>query len=405
MAQAWQRAGEHAGRDVHRERTDGYTPPTPALLVSAVAEVREMRLLVARLRTLLDVAPVESAPADHAARGGGARLRRGLGVAFGVLAVFAFVRLVDVSAALRQVSHLRVGVALLSGAAFLSAYVVRAVRWRCLLSPTKVTVRRLAAIYQVSTFLNWLLPVQAGELAKSLLLRRSDGVPVSRSLATVGMDRAMDLLPAIVLLGLAPFVHLQLSRPLWFVLVLASSGLALALLGLAWAARRRHDVSQLLNGRLGSRLPRGPRERIEPLIGTFLDTLVALTRRRAVLLMAVVLTLAAVCLDALFCLLAFRAVGVHVSPLVALYGYTLFNLTFILPTPPGHVGTNEVIGLLIFAGVFGVARSGVAAMFLFAHPWTAVLLTTSGLACLSRLGLGVRDALRLAGGRATEASR
>jgi hypothetical protein len=57
---------------------------------------------------------------------------------------------------------------------------------------------------------------------------------------------------------------------------------------------------------------------------------------------------------------------------------------------------------LIFAGVFGVARSGVAAMFLFSHPWTAVLMTTSGLACLSRLRLGVRGALRLAGGREME---
>ena len=76
-------------------------------------------------------------------------------------------------------------------------------------------------------------------------------------------------------------------------------------------------------------------------------------------------------INALFCLLAFKAVGVTISPQVALYGYTLFNLAFILPTPPGHLGSNELVGLLIFAGVFGISRSGVAAMFLFSHPWTA----------------------------------
>ena len=63
-------------------------------------------------------------------------------------------------------------------------------------------------------------------------------------------------------------------------------------------------------------------------------------------------------LDALFCLLAFRAVGVTVPVLVVLYGYTLFNLSFILPSPPGQVGSNELIGLLIFSGVFRINRPG-----------------------------------------------
>jgi uncharacterized protein (TIRG00374 family) len=285
--------------------------------------------------------------------------------------------------------------------AFLGAYLVRSVRWRLLLSPTKVPVGRLAAIYQVATFLNWLLPVQAGELAKSLLLRRSDGVPVSRSLATVSMDRAMDLLPAIVLVVAAPFMHLHLSRALWVVLLLASAAVVVGLLGLAWIVRGPRRAPRLLT----RVLPRGARHRIEPLIATFAETLAALMRRRSLLLAAAVLTVVSVCLEALFCLLAFKAVGVGVTPLVALYGYTLFNLAYILPTPPGHVGSNELIGLLVFAGVFGVDRSGVAAMFLFVHPWTAILITTSGLICLSRLGVGFRAAFRLAAGPEAEDRR
>ena len=51
-----------------------------------------------------------------------------------------------------------------------------------------------------------------------------------------------------------------------------------------------------------------------------------------------------------------------VSPPVALYGYTFYNLAFILPTPPGQVGSNEVIGLLIFmVGWWTVRREGVLA--------------------------------------------
>jgi hypothetical protein len=85
-----------------------------------------------------------------------------------------------------------------------------------------------------------------------------------------------------------------------------------------------------------------------------------------------------------------------VAPAVVLYGYTFFNLAFILPTPPGQVGSNEFIGLLIFSGLFGVDRSGVGAMFLFSHPWTAMLMTVSGLICLSAMGLTLRSTMRLA---------
>src|SRR5205823_13507770 len=123
----------------------------------------------------------------------------------------------------------------------------------------------------------------------------------------------------------------------------------------------------------------------------------ALVRQPRVMLVAAAYTAAAVALDALFCLLAFRAVGVSVALPVVLYGYTFFNLAFILPTPPGQVGSNELVGLLLFSGVLGVEKSGVGAMFLFSHPWTGVLMTISALICLSAMGLTLGRALRLAG--------
>ena len=128
----------------------------------------------------------------------------------------------------------------------------------------------------------------------------------------------------------------------------------------------------------------------------FVDSLLALIRRPRQLLTAAGYTAVAISLDALFCLLAFRAVGVHVAVPVVLYAYTFFNLSFILPSPPGQVGSNELIGLLIFSGAFGVNRSGVGAMFLFSHPWTAILMTISGLGCLSAMGVGIRATFRLA---------
>jgi uncharacterized protein (TIRG00374 family) len=323
-------------------------------------------------------------------------LRTGVGLCAGAILIVAFLKLVDIGAVYRRLEHLSIGFALLSGVAFLGAYVVRAMRWRCLLRPYEVSVRRAVAIYQVATFLNWLLPVRGGELAKSLLLRRSDGIAVSRSLATVSMDKAMDLLPALVLLSLLPFVRLHLSRPLWVLLLSAMLAVGIGVLVLALAAWRRECALAVLTRPLATILPSGVRDRLEPCIVLFVDTLVALIRQPRLILVAAAYTAGAVALDALFCLLAFQAVGVSISVPVVLYGYTFYNLAFILPTPPGQVGSNELVGLLIFSGVFGLNRSGVGAMFLFSHPWTAVLMTASGLLCLSVMGLSLRHTLRLA---------
>jgi uncharacterized protein (TIRG00374 family) len=323
-------------------------------------------------------------------------VRIAIGVLAGAVLIGVFLTLVDPNAVLERLAHLKIGFALACGVAFLGAYVVRALRWRWLLRPCQVSASRAIAIYQVATFLNWLLPIRGGELAKALLLRRTNRIDVSHSLATVSMDKTMDLLPAAVLLALVPFVHPRLSGTLWVLLLSAMVVVLTAGLALALAAWRRDQAMALLSGLLAVLLPARLRHRVEPFVARFIDTMLSLIRQPHVLLMAAGYTAVAVCLDALFCLLAFRTVGASVSVPVVLYGYTFYNLAFILPTPPGQVGSNELIGLLIFSGVFGLGRADVGAMFVFSHPWTAALMTTSGLVCLSLMGLTLSGTLRLA---------
>jgi uncharacterized membrane protein YbhN (UPF0104 family) len=210
------------------------------------------------------------------------------------------------------------------------------------------------------------------------------------------MDKAMDLMPAACLLAVAPFAGLHLNRTLWLVLTGALVALGAGAGILAAAAWRRDLAVALVVRPLRAVLPGGLRDRIAPFITGFIDTLLALLRRPRILLVAAGYTVLALTLDALFCLLAFWAVGVNVPLLVVLYGYTLFNLSFILPSPPGQIGSNELIGLLIFSGIFRVDRAGVGAMFLFSHPWTGLLMTCSGMACLSAMSLTLRGTFRLA---------
>jgi uncharacterized protein (TIRG00374 family) len=322
-------------------------------------------------------------------------LRTGLGLAMGALLIVTFLRLVNVGAVYQRLTHLNFGIALLCGATFLAAYIVRAMRWRLLLRPSRVSIRLAVAIYQIGIFLNWLLPIRGGEVGMSLLLRRSTGVPVSQSLAAVSMDKAMDLAPAACILAVMPLVGLRLSQSLWLVLAGAVAACCFGVCFLTVAAWRRERAIALVARPLEMMLRGDARDRVRPFIAGFTDTLLSLLRRPRLLAGAAAYTVVAVTLDALFCLLAFWAVGVAVPVLVVLYGYTLFNLSFILPSPPGQVGSNELIGLLIFSGVFRVSRADVGAMFLFSHPLTGILMACSGLTCLSAMSLNLRSTLRL----------
>ena len=135
-----------------------------------------------------------SAPRPLTVRVRRVALRTAVGLGTGAVLIVVFLRLVNIGAVARHLAHLNVGLALLCGVAFLGAFVVRALRWRCLLTPTcRVSIRRAVAIYQVAIFINWLLPVRGGELVKCLLLRRSDGVPISRSLNPDWPELAMRL--------------------------------------------------------------------------------------------------------------------------------------------------------------------------------------------------------------------
>jgi uncharacterized protein (TIRG00374 family) len=342
----------------------------------------------------LAAATVPGVPRPSARRALAFPLRTAAGLAVALLFLVAFVRLVHLSSVAQRLQHLRLGLALLCGLVFLSAYGVRALRWRWLLAPHRVGVLRVVAIYQVATFLNWLLPVRGGELVKCLLLGRLDTIPISRSLPSVTMDKAMDLLPALGLLLLLPFVPLHLSRPLWGLLLGVLAVLALGVLLLVLLLWRRPLALALLT-RLTARCPDGVRQHLAPFVGRFLEALLALAVRPRLLLIAAAYTAVAVVLDALFCWLAFGAVGAALAFPVVLYGYTFYNLAYLLPTPPGQIGSNELVGLLVFSGLCGLNRSAVAAMFLFSHPWTALLMAGSGMLALSALGLSVRQTLAL----------
>ncbi len=323
-----------------------------------------------------------------------------VGLLIGIGLLFLVSRFVNIPAAFTVLQqHLTtprgILLALLSGLAFLLAYCVRGMRWKLFLNSIgQVSTFKAIRLFLIGVFINFLLPVQGGEVAKSLMLKRNVGIPISRSLPTVAMDKSLDLLPALFIIAIVPFLDVRMDIKLWLVLGTVSALLIGIVFFIALAAWKRSSAIHLLHKIMGM-LPRSLGGKAEGFAIGFVDALLLAASRPRTFLFAFLLTCVAVSLDSLYAMLAFWTIGYPISYGTILFGYTVFNMFYILPNPPGQVGSNEAVGLLVFTGLLHIPPDKVLAMIVFAHPWTALLMSISGMACLSSLGLTFSNAIQL----------
>lgn len=322
-----------------------------------------------------------------------------IGLLLGIGLLFLVSRFVDIAATIHVLQQnlatpRGIVLALCSGVAFLLAFSIRGMRWKLFLNPiSNISTFTAIRLVLVSIFINFLLPINGGEIAKVLMLRRIAGVPISQSLPTVAMDRALDLLPAFFVMTLVPLLGLQMDIKLWLVLGTVGGLFISLVLFVGLAAWQRHTAIALLR-KIMTILPRSIGGKIEAFATGFVDSLLIGASRPRIFIPAVLLTCIALVFDSLFAMLAFWTIGLTISFGTAIFGYTLFNMFYIFPTPPGQVGSNEAVGLLIFTGLLRLSPSKVAAMFIFSHPWAALLMCTVGPICLKTLGLTISTAMK-----------
>ncbi len=329
-------------------------------------------------------------------------VRTVLGLLIGLAMLFLISRFVDISttiSALRQ--HLTtprgITFALLAAASFIAAFSIRGARWRLFLSRIcDISVFKSIQIFWVAVFLNFLLPVQGGELGKSLILKRIKRVPISQSLPTVAMDKSLDLMPALIIMAAVPFIPgIHMSATLWAILGLVGGILLGIIFTVALMAWNRAAATKFIHMMLQI-LPRGIGAKIEGFALGFVDSLLDGASRPKTFIPAILLTCLAITCDGLFAWFAFLTVGVNnMSFGTAIFGYTTYNMFCILPTPPGQVGSNELVGVLVFGSLLGFPKDQVLAMYLFSHPLAALIMTTMCLICLGGLGISLKSAIKI----------
>ena len=202
----------------------------------------------------------------------------------------------------------------------------------------------------------------------------------------------MDLLPALLIMIIVPFLGIRMYMKLCFVLGTVAS-LFLCLMLFVGLAAWKQDAAIALLSKTSAILPKTLGDKITGFATGFIETILGGVRRPKIFIPALLLTCLAVIFDSLFALFAFWTTGLSISFGTAIFGYTVFNMFFILPTPPGQIGSNEAVGLLVFSGLLHLPKYGVTAMIIFSHPWAALIMCVAGLISLKALGLTFSTAI------------
>jgi uncharacterized protein (TIRG00374 family) len=119
----------------------------------------------------------------------------------------------------------------------------------------------------------------------------------------------------------------------------------------------------------------------------FVDSLLLSAKNPRILFLSVLLTMLAVVCDGAYNFFGFWTIGYPITFGSAVFGYMVFNMFYILPNPPGQVGSNEIVGLLIFTGILHVPPDRVTAMIVLFHLWSGILMCAMGMISLSSLGV------------------
>lgn len=306
-----------------------------------------------------------------------------LGLLLGILLILLWLRMIDIQELWQDIQKVKLPILALALSIYMLAYFVRSIRWHLLMDEAKrPSLPKLWSYSLIGNFLNYLIPIRAGELAKAWLLKKQDELAMSSSLSIIFIDKSLDTFGIFLALALLPFLTLTLN-PAMYILMGGLALLFVISIGLMLLAMFRQQ--KLINGlrKLFFWLPQGLRRKSDGFIQLFISGMALFKAKPLKLLWALGFTILAVNLDGLYFWLIFRAFNLVYPFTMVLFGYTLINLSYALPQPPAQLGSNQWMMIIIFSAGFGLTKASASAVMTLAHVLTALLLCLAGGIALS----------------------
>jgi hypothetical protein len=321
-------------------------------------------------------------------------LHLSVGVAISIAAVWYSmrgVRLAEVWKVLLQSNLLLFGLVMLLT---LFGFWLRAVRWRSLLSGRRASLDSLYSATMIGFMANNVLPLRLGEFVRAWALARHEKCSTTMVLATVVVERAIDMLTLLGILGITLLVHpiqpgtkaAELTQAGATSLIVLTVGLTVVLVAL----ERRPALAHALVKRLSVYLPERHRGKGVAALDHFVEGL-GLFRDAPRLLWVFLLSFLMFGCFALAQQVSLEALGIHLPWYAGLSLMVIVAFAIMAPAAPGYIGTMNlacVAGLILF-GVTNAVLANSYSWFYWLGQWLPV--TLAGFFYLQREGLSLRS--------------
>lgn len=315
-----------------------------------------------------------------------------VGIAISALFIYLSFRQVDFSQMGRAFADADYWLLLPILAVIFLGLVLRSWRWQLLLAPIRpVALPGLFSSLAVGYMANTFLPAHLGEIVRAYHAQKKTGIAASALFATIVVERLLDILALLLLMGLALVVFpfpgwVRKSGVIMLVLVVALFVLLLLM-------KRFRRQTMAFSQRLTAFLPRPVSAKIDELLSQFLDGIVPLKAAGHYPLVALQSIAIWACYALTFQLLfiAFDFVRTYrLSWTAALVALVITTISVVVPSSPGYVGSYHFLCQLAL-GLFAVPKGPALSYAVVLHGVNIFPVFFLGLFILSREKISLKS--------------
>lgn len=273
---------------------------------------------------------------------------------------------------------------------FIATYIL-AWRWYYLLRPVKVVhPNRLFPIVVIGYMGNNIYPARIGELVRAYILKRKEQVNYAPCLATILVERVFDGLVLLTFI-LTALLFVDFDEPALNTVIYVTVPLFLGALLVFSALALRPDRTRSVYTKVITRVIPSPgiQEKVLHLAGHFMTGLETLRTPR-LLLLTWISSIASWTVEASTYWIVLHAFDFSVTFWVLMLAMGFANLTTIIPSAPGYVGSFHLaVGVTLTA--FGVAKEDAGAYAVVMHLVLWLPVTLIGFLYFIRMGMKWSD--------------
>jgi len=315
-----------------------------------------------------------------------------LGLLFSTVFLFLALRKVDFAAAWQHVLAARWEYMALAWLCLIASYGVRTWRWHIIVRPIgHVSPWTLGQVFMAGCMANNILPARIGEVVRAYLLGQTAQIPAASALGTIAVERAFDVIMALILLALGAALGVlgDVSGGLW----LGGATVAGVVTGIVVLAVWGTQLSYLLEKVVGRVSPVWGK-RLADLGRSFVQGLRSVgSIGRALWIggwsIAVWVTFVA------YAYVILRAFDLRITLAGAAFLLGVAGLGVSIPSAPGSVGTLEGAYILALQLLAIGDENSRASFALTYHVVEWITTAALGLVSLGRLGLSLRQLARV----------